>query len=220
MPDLDFGERTIYAGRTEQLEFAIFEDDGDPLPIAAADIVRAKLFSLTSAGVVDSLVKDISSKVSEQLIGGSRVTVESRGQSLTPSSTNTTSDVITFGAAHGWATGTRVYASSTAGGLETGVTYYVRAASATTITLHLTAGDAAANTNLVDLTASITAAIVEPANGIVIFAQADTTALSPARYFLSLTLSDDSETNPADAIKEFGRGRINLRASPAGNLGV
>jgi hypothetical protein len=216
---LDFGDEILFGGRTEQLVFAVFEDDGDPLPIESTDVIRAKLFSMTDEAV-DTLELDVSSKVAEQLAGGSRVSIESLGQSLTPSSTDANTDVITFGASHGWATGTRVYATATAGGLQTGLAYYVRAASATTITLHPTAGDATANANTVDLTASITAAIVEPASGVVIFAQADTASLDAGRYWLSLVLSDDSETNPANAAKEFGRGRINLRASPAGNLGV
>ena len=197
----------------------MFDAGGDALPIAAGDVVRAKLFTLL-AGAVGALLLDVSSKVLEQLAGGSRVNIASLGQSLTPSATDLGTNVLTFGAAHNWTTGTQVFATASVGGLEPRHAYYLRAASGTTITLHESPGDAAANVNPVDLTASITCAIAEPAHGAVIFAQADTAATPAGVYWLSLCLTDDSETNPADAVKEFGRGRIKIRASPAGNLGT
>ncbi len=77
----------------------------------------------------------------------------------TPSSTNTTTDSITFSAAPGWETGQAVQPDTTIGGLTASTTYYVRDDGTGLIfTLHPTRADALANTNLVNLTASITAA--------------------------------------------------------------
>ena len=74
----------------------------------------------------------------------------------TPSSTNTGTDVVTFGSATGWETGSVVRAASTIGGLTAGTDYWYRAASSTTGTFHTTLAGALANTGLVDLTANIT----------------------------------------------------------------
>lgn len=76
--------------------------------------------------------------------------------SLTPSSTDTATDIITFSSATGWATGSMVTPLSTVGGLTAGTVYYYRAVSSTTGTLHTSLGGALANTGMVNLTASIT----------------------------------------------------------------
>jgi hypothetical protein len=46
----------------------------------------------------------------------------------TPSSTNTTTDIITFGSAQGWATGSNVTVTTTGGGLTAGTAYFWNAA--------------------------------------------------------------------------------------------
>lgn len=75
-----------------------------------------------------------------------------------PTSTNTTTDVLTF-TTPPWQTGAVVYADTTAGGLTAGTPYWYRVVSSTTGTLHTTLAGALANTGKVDLTASITATL-------------------------------------------------------------
>lgn len=79
--------------------------------------------------------------------------------SATPSSTNTGTDVLTFGSATGWATGSMVRVSATGGGLTAGTVYYYNAASSTTGSLHATLANALAGTSKIDLTASVTATL-------------------------------------------------------------
>lgn len=76
---------------------------------------------------------------------------------LTPSSTNTSTDILTFAAAHGLATGASVRVNESGGGLTAGTDYWFNAASTTTGSLHATVANALAGTSKVDLTASITA---------------------------------------------------------------
>jgi len=77
----------------------------------------------------------------------------------TPSSTNTSTEIITFGSAQGWTTGALVSVATTGGGLTAGTTYWWNAASSTTGSFHTTLADALAGTNKVDLTASITSSL-------------------------------------------------------------
>jgi len=74
-----------------------------------------------------------------------------------PSSTDTGTDVLTFGSATGWSTGAQVVPDATGGGLTAGTTYFYNAASATTGSLHTTLSDALSGASKVNLTASITA---------------------------------------------------------------
>jgi hypothetical protein len=67
---------------------------------------------------------------------------------------NSGTEVLTS-AAHGWTTGWRLVAMDTAAGVTNGSFYYVRVIDADTFTLHPTKADAAANTNTVNITASI-----------------------------------------------------------------
>jgi hypothetical protein len=80
-------------------------------------------------------------------------------QPLAPSATNTSTETLTFSVAHGWSTGQAVTIQASEGGLTGGTVYYIRAASTTTLTFHTTFADAQANTNKVNLTASITGSI-------------------------------------------------------------
>ena len=73
-----------------------------------------------------------------------------------PSSTNTGTDIITFGSATGCATGSLVRVTTTGGGLTAQTDYWWNAASSTTGSLHTTLANALAGTSKVDLTASIT----------------------------------------------------------------
>lgn len=79
--------------------------------------------------------------------------------SATPSATNTSTEVLTFGSATGWATGSYVTVSATGNGLTAGTNYWYNAASSTTGSLHTTVADALAGTNKVDLTGSVTATL-------------------------------------------------------------
>lgn len=81
-------------------------------------------------------------------------------QPSTPSATDTTADTCDFAAAHGWATGTMVTPSVDGGGLTWNTIYYIRAVDSDTVSFHPTFADADANTNKVNLTASITAIIL------------------------------------------------------------
>lgn len=73
------------------------------------------------------------------------------------SNVDTTTDVLTFGRAHGKNTGDMIDFISS-GGLPTGINfgqfYFVNALTATTMSLHPTAADARANTNRVDITST------------------------------------------------------------------
>lgn len=74
----------------------------------------------------------------------------------TPSSTNTGTDVVTFGVAPGWATGSMVVPAATVGGLTAGTVYFYNAASSTTGSFHTTLANALAGTSKVNLTANVT----------------------------------------------------------------
>lgn len=79
----------------------------------------------------------------------------------TPSSTNTSTDVVTFGSATGWQTGAVVYPASTAGGLTAGTAYWYNAVSSTTGSFYDTLAHALSGgaTGKVDLTANVTQSI-------------------------------------------------------------
>jgi hypothetical protein len=74
-----------------------------------------------------------------------------------PSSTNTGTDIVTFGSAQGWATGSVVFVDATASGLTANTAYFWNAASSTTGSFHATLADALAGTSKVDLTGNVTA---------------------------------------------------------------
>jgi hypothetical protein len=76
-----------------------------------------------------------------------------------PSSTDTGTEVLTFGSATGWTTGSDVQVSDTGGGLTAGTTYWYRALTSTTGSLHTTQAGSVAGTGTVNLTASITATL-------------------------------------------------------------
>lgn len=76
---------------------------------------------------------------------------------ITPSSTDTGTDVLTIPSTSNLFSGASVVPNATGGGLTAGTTYWWRYLSATTGTLHTTLAGALANTNKVDITASITA---------------------------------------------------------------
>lgn len=78
---------------------------------------------------------------------------------LTPSSTDTLTEQVTFAAAHGLKTGAHAKVRTTGGGLTAGTNYWVNAVSTTELTFHTTVADALAGTNDVNLTASITSVI-------------------------------------------------------------
>lgn len=79
--------------------------------------------------------------------------------SLTPSATNTSTDIVTFGSSHALVTGAYATPASTVGGLTLGTDYWVNVASGTTLSFHTTLANALAGTSKVDLTANVTQAI-------------------------------------------------------------
>lgn len=78
---------------------------------------------------------------------------------MTPSSTDTGTEIVTFATAHGWKNGTIVTPLTTGGNLTQGTRYYINAPSTTTASFHTTVAAAMAGTSKVDLTASITSVI-------------------------------------------------------------
>lgn len=79
--------------------------------------------------------------------------------SATPSSTDTGTDIVTFGSATGWQTGAMITVQTTVGGLTAGTSYWWNAASSTTGSFHTTLADSLTAANKVNLTASITSVI-------------------------------------------------------------
>lgn len=82
---------------------------------------------------------------------------------LTPSSTNATTDVITFSSAHGLHSGAVCMPAGSGQGLVAGKLYTVRLDGTnptTAITLHATIGDVSGATNRVDLTGSVTSSLI------------------------------------------------------------
>lgn len=78
----------------------------------------------------------------------------------TPTSTDTSADTTTFTSDPGWTTGTAITPDATGGGLTNGTVYYVNRNSATVYSYHTTLANAESGASKVNLTASITAAIV------------------------------------------------------------
>lgn len=79
----------------------------------------------------------------------------------TPSSTDTAAETTTFASAHGWVNGTIVTVSATGGGLTQYTRYYIHVVSSTKVSYHTSiTGANDGSTNLVNLTASITATII------------------------------------------------------------
>jgi|688.fasta_scaffold03066_8 hypothetical protein len=90
------------------------------------------------------------------------------GANVTVSSINTTTDVITTSASHGYITEDAVFVSSdsTPGGITEDGIYYVNVLSSTTLQLHPTPATATANTNKIDITSSGTSVILNEIIGI------------------------------------------------------
>lgn len=91
------------------------------------------------------------------LTSGKNYDVFAFATTAAPSSTNTTTDIVTFGSAQGWATGSQVTVDATASGLTAGTVYFWNAASSTTGSFHTTLANALAGTSKVDLTGNVTA---------------------------------------------------------------
>lgn len=78
---------------------------------------------------------------------------------ITPTSTDQTTETVTFADVHGLVTGMIVTVSATFGGLTIGTNYYVNVVSTTVISFHLTLAAALAGTSKVNLSDVITATI-------------------------------------------------------------
>jgi hypothetical protein len=104
------------------------------------------------------------------------------GSSDVPVSTDTGTDVLTFGGSGpGWSTGSSVRVSVTGGGLTAGTNYWYNALSGTTGALYATLADALANTNKVNLTASITATLTAVGLEVLVWTN-DTTRATAVTY--------------------------------------
>ena len=78
---------------------------------------------------------------------------------VTPSSTDTTGETVTFSATPGWPTGQGVQIVTTVGGLTAGTLYYVYTADGLTYSFHTNYADSIAQANKVNLTANVTNAL-------------------------------------------------------------
>lgn len=137
--------------------------DADP---ALADVVP--IYDSSAAANRDSTLDKVGGLVNPMAAGG-RLTLlygdpapsDDQAGGAIPASTDTTADTVTFTNGHGWSTGQAVGVTATGGGLTGGTTlYFARVVSSTSISFHPTFADAQANTNKMDLTASITATVV------------------------------------------------------------
>jgi len=81
-------------------------------------------------------------------------------KAATPTSTNTTTDIVTWAADPGWVTGTIVTPASTLAGLTAGTRYFYGSLSSTTGAFYTSVANANANASKVDLTASVTQQII------------------------------------------------------------
>ena len=93
------------------------------------------------------------------LTSGKNYDVFAFTSTATPSSTNTSTEILTFGSATGWATGSHVLVTTSGGGLTAGTNYFYNAASATTGSLHTTLANALSGASKVDLTTTITSSL-------------------------------------------------------------
>lgn len=123
--------------------------------------------------------------------------------SITPSATDTGTDVLTFAAVHKRTTGDVMVPNATVGGVVSGSTYYARALTTTTLTLHPTLADANSNTNIVNLTATVTAAFASPTETRVyldiLVSGGALTATGTAFTEITYTIGVDNNTRFADA---------------------
>ena len=90
--------------------------------------------------------------------------------------------------------------------------------------LSSTIGDSTPELDIDSISATANGSIVtitdlDPATGRVRLGQADTASFSGKKYF-ELSLVDNSETSPADAIKVICRGTMVFTASQGGDAGV
>lgn len=97
-------------------------------------------------------------------------------------SVNASTNIIETSAAHSLSTGNavRLTAASVPGGLVEGGIYYVRVATATTVSLHPTPADAAANTNILDITTTGSTVVLNHIVGIGSTTEAEIRAINSA----------------------------------------
>ncbi len=111
------------------------------------------LYRLNGGAVLNSNSNTVTA--SSHGITGLSVTATKANSGSKVSSINASTDIITAGEAHGYATGQALtlHTPGTApGGLSTGTTYYVRVLSSTTYSLHTSESGATGGTGTVDIT--------------------------------------------------------------------
>ena len=111
------------------------------------------LYRLNGGAVLNSNSNTVTA--SSHGITGLSVTATKANSGSKVSSINASTDIITAGEAHGYATGQALtlHTPGTApGGLSTGTTYYVRVLSSTTYSLHTSESGATGGTSTVDIT--------------------------------------------------------------------
>ena len=85
--------------------------------------------------------------------------------------------------------------------------------------LDLESGEATVNGSTVTVTALGNVSINQPASGTVRLAQGDTSTFR-GEYHFEINLVDSSESQPANAIKQFLRGKLKFLPSMGGDLGL
>ena len=127
------------------------------LTSAGGSLARGKnlIYRMNSGDFVLNQGNTITSATSG--VAGLKVTASEAAGGAQVSSINTSSNTVTTSTLHGYSTGdpVEVYTQGTIpGGLSGSTTYYVKATSSTSFTLHTTTSDASNGTNAVSLTSS------------------------------------------------------------------
>ncbi len=165
----------VFSGGDLSAPFTIFDvtngaggGSGDVVgPAIAVDSDIALFDGVTGKLLKDSglTISQILAQVSIPSLANGRLTLAAgfpvyAPQPATPSSTNTGTEVVTFAADPGWVTGTLLTPASTLAGLTTGTRYYFGRLSSVTGAFYTTLVDANADTNRVNLSASVTQQLI------------------------------------------------------------
>lgn len=130
------------------------------IPVAAVYVPAASIV-IRVDDVVDERVYSIDDLISNGRLSLIRndPTYINDVTAVTPASTNTVTDTVTFATTPGWPDGQGVQIVTNAGGLIAGTMYYVATSDDLTYTFHPTYADAMAVTNTVNLTGNVTNAL-------------------------------------------------------------
>jgi hypothetical protein len=198
-PSALFDEIVLSPRRTWEYRFECYEADGlTELVVQSSDVFRFKVW----------LTDDATPALEADSVGpGSQAF------------TNVAATDVITSAAHGRQDGDKVHVASSGtlpAPLSAGTTYFVRDATTNTFKLALSSGGSA-----IDLTDTGSGTHTwyknTPATVTVRFGQLDTASLTEGDYEGELTMVDDSDN---DYIKEICRGRVNVRGTATGEIGL